>query len=297
LEHDLRVEQICALKWAHVDIEAGSLNLQLPRPKPPSAAFRKSLEMLGVVQSPENVRRLSTQVVPLNKGVANLFREIGYLSKRGSTGLVFIRDRGPMTRRAVEMMVGRHSKSAGIKATVRTLSQTYSANQRRNTDPFGFDRISNRSKEETFIPLPTPSWSGRIHDTFNDLQFNNVAIDLELDLFVSAYSTLATRTEIRKAVLKRANGRCERCGFSFGNSAYLDVHHIIPTESVNISEGKDRYNNCVALCPNCHREAHLKDRWEAVQSELSKFVQQFGPNPPDDGQSSDPQTAGRGQES
>lgn len=60
-------------------------------------------------------------------------------------------------------------------------------------------------------------------------------------------------------VLSRANGICESCGnpapfISKSNSKpYLEVHHIKP-----LSEGGyDSVDNCIALCPNCHREKHF----------------------------------------
>ncbi|MEJ7595143.1 MAG: HNH endonuclease [Planctomycetaceae bacterium] len=60
------------------------------------------------------------------------------------------------------------------------------------------------------------------------------------------------------AVLRRANGVCERCGASApfrrrtDDSPYLEVHHWIPLSE----EGEDSTDNAGALCPNCHREVH-----------------------------------------
>lgn len=59
--------------------------------------------------------------------------------------------------------------------------------------------------------------------------------------------------------LLRANGHCERCGDAApffrasDGSPYLEVHHQVP-----LSEGgEDTIENTLALCPNCHREAHF----------------------------------------
>ncbi|HCE2690165.1 HNH endonuclease [Vibrio parahaemolyticus] len=59
--------------------------------------------------------------------------------------------------------------------------------------------------------------------------------------------------------LARANGYCERCKNKApflrrtDRSPYLEVHHIIP-----LSEGgDDLLENTIALCPNCHRDAHF----------------------------------------
>jgi len=59
-------------------------------------------------------------------------------------------------------------------------------------------------------------------------------------------------------VLERANGHCEYCNkpapFSrdTDGKGYLEVHHIIPLAE----NGEDTVNNAVALCANCHRQAH-----------------------------------------
>jgi 5-methylcytosine-specific restriction enzyme A len=59
-------------------------------------------------------------------------------------------------------------------------------------------------------------------------------------------------------VLDRAQGKCEACArpapfvrFSTG-LPYLEVHHRTPLAE----DGDDHPDNALALCPNCHREAH-----------------------------------------
>jgi 5-methylcytosine-specific restriction endonuclease McrA len=60
------------------------------------------------------------------------------------------------------------------------------------------------------------------------------------------------------AVLRRANGVCERCRVKApffrrsDGTPYLEIHH-----STQLSQGgEDTVENVVALCPNCHRELH-----------------------------------------
>lgn len=59
-------------------------------------------------------------------------------------------------------------------------------------------------------------------------------------------------------VLIRANGFCEKCKqkapfIKKSNlQPYLEVHHIIPLSE----NGDDTVENCLALCPNCHRKEH-----------------------------------------
>lgn len=75
---------------------------------------------------------------------------------------------------------------------------------------------------------------------------------------------------VRQAVAKRAKGACERpgCGEARSYPGFLDVHHIL---GVGIS---DRVWNCVALCPNCHREAHMSPDRMAVNSTLAIVARQ-----------------------
>jgi 5-methylcytosine-specific restriction protein A len=59
-------------------------------------------------------------------------------------------------------------------------------------------------------------------------------------------------------VLFRAKGSCEKCfklapfNRKSDRSPYLEVHHKVPLAQ----DGDDTVENAIALCPNCHREAH-----------------------------------------
>ena len=76
-------------------------------------------------------------------------------------------------------------------------------------------------------------------------------------------SIVQTRTyhrdpTIAAYVKKRANGYCQLCGqkapFDDQNGdPYLECHHI---EWLS-NGGMDSAENCVALCPNCHRRMHI----------------------------------------
>ncbi|HDY7704115.1 TPA: HNH endonuclease [Vibrio vulnificus] len=73
-------------------------------------------------------------------------------------------------------------------------------------------------------------------------------------------------------VKNRAKGRCELCmkNAPFLNKdgfPYLEVHHVKP-----LSEGgKDVVKNCVALCPNCHREAHYSQESSTIAQRLARI--------------------------
>lgn len=74
---------------------------------------------------------------------------------------------------------------------------------------------------------------------------------------------------VREAVRRRADGKCERCEASRDFEGFLDVHHVMGVET------SDRVWTCVALCPNCHREAHVSRDAERIRSELTEFAQKF----------------------
>lgn len=81
--------------------------------------------------------------------------------------------------------------------------------------------------------------------------------------------------EVRRQVIKRANGRCEFCGAEGfekdDGSRFVEAHHIIHLAQ----QGPDTMENVIGLCPNHHREAHFgKDRVnfeEELKSALTKI--------------------------
>lgn len=57
--------------------------------------------------------------------------------------------------------------------------------------------------------------------------------------------------------IQEAHGKCEQCGCDApfkkkNNVPYLEVHHIIPLSRSH----EDSPENCIALCPTCHRKIH-----------------------------------------
>jgi len=85
---------------------------------------------------------------------------------------------------------------------------------------------------------------------------NASAIPKQIHVVAKAYLRNA---DVIAEVLKKADGSCQSCKKlapfvrrSTG-TPYLEVHHRLP-----LSEGgEDTVENAVALCPNCHREAHF----------------------------------------
>ena len=70
---------------------------------------------------------------------------------------------------------------------------------------------------------------------------------------------------VRELALRRANGSCERIDCPnpapfqrIDGRTFLEVHHTVPLAE----GGPDTIENAIALCPNCHREAHYGQNWE-----------------------------------
>jgi 5-methylcytosine-specific restriction protein A len=63
-------------------------------------------------------------------------------------------------------------------------------------------------------------------------------------------------------VLFRAKGVCQKCGNNApfnkkkDGHPYLEVHHKLPLAQ----GGDDSLENAIAMCPNCHREAHFGEQ-------------------------------------
>ena len=82
---------------------------------------------------------------------------------------------------------------------------------------------------------------------------------------ITATTTTFLRNQYVVAeVLCRANGQCDQCSSPApftkhtDHTPYLEVHHRIPLAK----GGDDTVENAIALCPNCHREAHHGVNWK-----------------------------------
>lgn len=108
-------------------------------------------------------------------------------------------------------------------------------------------------------------------DTFDDM----LGIDPSLLGSDGAPRVPVVRSEVKRdphvrtAVVRRAGGKCERCDAKRDFPGFLDVHHILGAEK------GDRVWNCVALCPNCHREAHFSPNCEEMNAGLLKAASAY----------------------
>jgi predicted restriction endonuclease len=143
----------------------------------------------------------------------------------------------------------------------------------------GREAVRSQVVDERGRPIPSKklqensksgtSLEGPLYDTFQDIYVIDSLIydHVILKSLVKVSSGIVRDLRIRKTVLHRSKGRCERCGFIAGETGLLEVHHIIPAAAK-----EDRYDNCVALCSNCHRLAHLEPRCKEFEKELLTIV-------------------------
>lgn len=89
----------------------------------------------------------------------------------------------------------------------------------------------------------------------------------------SAITQYQRDAAVKAWVLQKANGKCESCDqpAPFNGSdglPFLEVHHVRQLAD----NGSDTVTNAVALCPNCHREAHYGENSRALVSGLYERV-------------------------
>ena len=112
-----------------------------------------------------------------------------------------------------------------------------------------------------------------LDDTFDDMP----GVDYSLLGSDGALKTKVTRSlvkrdqRVRTKVRERAGGKCERvgCGDLRDYPGFVDVHHILGAEK------SDRVWNCVAVCPNCHREAHTAPNRDQLNAGLLDLAMKF----------------------
>jgi len=107
-------------------------------------------------------------------------------------------------------------------------------------------------------------------DSFQDIfvvSYNALGSDAP-ELIYGMISSVKRDEKVRQAVMRRAGGKCERqgCGASRPYLGFLDVHHVVGVAT------SDRVWNCVALCPNCHREAHISPESAAINRHLLGYA-------------------------
>lgn len=128
-----------------------------------------------------------------------------------------------------------------------------------------------RAQKGVRILVPKDERSAQLDDTFDDISdFSGLGRD-GAPRFQTIVSGVKRDRAVRNAVVARANGHCERCAAHREYKGFLDVHHILGIEK------SDRVWNCVALCPNCHRDSHFSAERDDINNSLLKFSSRYAP--------------------
>lgn len=79
------------------------------------------------------------------------------------------------------------------------------------------------------------------------------------DIFTTTTLRYRRNAAVVAEVLHQSKGKCGSCSNdapflkASDSTPYLEVHHKIPLSA----GGEDTVDNCIALCPNCHRKFHF----------------------------------------
>jgi len=122
------------------------------------------------------------------------------------------------------------------------------------------------------LTAPSSVSVGSIDDTFDDCPGMPPQGHDGAERRTGTRSYVPRSPKVREAVRCRAKGACERCGESRSYAVFLDIHHVRGVEK------SDQVWTCVAICPNCHREAHFSPEAKSINNALAQFAAQFEPN-------------------
>ncbi len=138
------------------------------------------------------------------------------------------------------------------------------------------EKLWNYPGVTDLLKLPVVTAAVHNNDTYDDLGHDPELIGRDAaERIQKTTSGVKRDPAVRRAVIMRCNGTCERpgCGEKRDYLGFLDVHHILGAET------SDRPWTCVALCPNCHREAHAAPDRDSLNLRLLEFARQFSPAP------------------
>lgn len=125
--------------------------------------------------------------------------------------------------------------------------------------PLKADDISSIKEKHPskYLQIPVPKPEGKI----NPREITKIVTEIERD------------PKVVEWVLFTSYGKCENCNsdapfISINGEPFLEVHHVI-----SLSEGgPDTVDNCVALCPNCHRKMHFSNERDDLRSAIYSKV-------------------------
>jgi len=116
-------------------------------------------------------------------------------------------------------------------------------------------KVCNETKEPEMFPVASVKKSGRAGEcrTCKSVRIKKMRAEREIALW------------------NMFDGKCGNCGLTHETPSFFDFHHTDPSTKTReikqiICSSWDtltkELEKCVMLCPNCHRETHLKEGWK-----------------------------------
>lgn len=84
---------------------------------------------------------------------------------------------------------------------------------------------------------------------------------------------------LREYAIKMHGTKCIICGFDFGKvygelgEGYIEIHHLIPLNSIKTEIEVNPRTDLIPVCSNCHRMLHRKCKDNIRMDELKKMFQ------------------------
>ena len=115
--------------------------------------------------------------------------------------------------------------------------------------------------------------------SINDLLLNKNSSEKMNDYYL--YNGLYIKRDkrnvkkLRNHVMNSLDGRCENklCNKKFfqkynSEDLYFEAHHIIFLSN----GGKDKIENMILLCPDCHRKAHFSKEKKSLEKRFLEYI-------------------------
>lgn len=108
----------------------------------------------------------------------------------------------------------------------------------------------------------------------NNKLYKDIKLNPKFPIIRSVFTNYYYRSSsVSTFVKNRAKGFCELCKMpapfiKTDGTPYLETHHIVKLSNM----GVDKIYNCVALCPNCHRELHYGQLSIEKEKELVEIL-------------------------
>jgi hypothetical protein len=168
-----------------------------------------------------------------------------------------------------------YSESPAERLRTRALQRQAYAERKRKADLARLSPEQSERENDRWAKLTPEQQEAENTQAFELHRSTDAIDDLGTDApdhLLSESWSYARDQKVRKAVVRRAKGKCEFCGepgfIKQNGEPYLETHHVI----FLANDGADKRTNVIALCPNDHREAHFGKRSAEIETEMIQIL-------------------------